>query len=121
MWKNIFSSKKINKIINDYESKMVTKPGRNLGRVFNSRRGCMCTLHLCCCVAKWPNLKLKNSAQTTFRFSPISFHILSVTNTIFNKIKLIQQNILSIFKFFKTLNRTFNDIIMKLIMKSGQN
>ena len=33
--------------------------GWNLDRVFNSRSGCMCALHLCCSEAKRPNLKLK--------------------------------------------------------------
>jgi hypothetical protein len=34
--------------------------GQNLGRLFSSRSGCMCALHLCCYEAKWPNLKLKH-------------------------------------------------------------
>ncbi len=33
--------------------------GWNMGRVFHSRSGCMCTKHLCCYEAKQPNLKLK--------------------------------------------------------------
>jgi hypothetical protein len=33
--------------------------GRYLGRVFNSKSGCMCPKHLFCYEAKQPNLKLK--------------------------------------------------------------
>jgi len=33
--------------------------GQNLGRVFNSRSGCLCAAHLCSYEAKQPRLKLK--------------------------------------------------------------
>ncbi len=33
--------------------------GQNMGRVFNSRSGCTCPIHLSCYEAKLPNLKLK--------------------------------------------------------------
>jgi len=33
--------------------------GQNLDRVFNSRSGCMCALHLCSNEAKRPHLKLE--------------------------------------------------------------
>jgi hypothetical protein len=37
--------------------------GQNMGRVFNSRSGYMCVMHLYCYEAKWPNLKLKTRAK----------------------------------------------------------
>ncbi len=46
--------------------------GQNLGRVFNSRLGCSCIDHAIVHITKRPNL-VENSAQTAFRFSPISF------------------------------------------------
>jgi len=36
---------------------------QNLGRLFNSRSGCMCAMHLFCYEAKQPNLKLKTRAK----------------------------------------------------------
>ncbi len=33
--------------------------GQNLGRVFKSKSGCMCVVHLLCSEAIRPNLKLK--------------------------------------------------------------
>jgi len=48
--------------------------GRALGRVFNSRCGRACE---CCPIThltKTAYLKVENSAQTTLRFAPVSFH-----------------------------------------------
>jgi hypothetical protein len=47
--------------------------GQNLGRVFNSRSGCMCARHLFCHEAKRAQVKVENSAQTTFRLFPDRF------------------------------------------------
>jgi hypothetical protein len=33
--------------------------GQKLGRVFNTRSGCVCDMHLCCYEVKLPNLELK--------------------------------------------------------------
>ncbi len=33
--------------------------GQSLGRVFNSKIGCMCAMHLCCYEAAQPTLRLK--------------------------------------------------------------
>ncbi len=47
--------------------------GQNLGRVFKSRLGRVCIgheLYTCC---ETIQLKVENSGQTTFRFSPVSF------------------------------------------------
>jgi hypothetical protein len=47
---------------------------QNVGRVFNSRNGCMCAMHLCCFEAKWPGLKLKTwSKQLLAAPAPVSF------------------------------------------------
>ncbi len=45
---------------------------QNLGRIFNTRCGYMCVMHLCCCESKWPNLKLKTWPEQ-FSFSALSF------------------------------------------------
>jgi len=47
--------------------------GQNLGRVFNSRSGCMCAMHLCCFEAKWPSLKLKTRPKQLFGSLPLAF------------------------------------------------
>jgi hypothetical protein len=47
--------------------------GRNQGRVFNSRSGCMCALHLCGYKTKWPNLKLKNWPKQLLGSLPLAF------------------------------------------------
>ncbi len=47
--------------------------GRNLDRVFKSRLGRVCTGHELYTFCKTGWLKVKNLAQTTFRFSPVSF------------------------------------------------
>jgi hypothetical protein len=51
--------------------------GRNLERVFNSRIGCLlvCALHLTI-VTNIAQLKVENSSQGTFRFSPLPFALL---------------------------------------------
>jgi hypothetical protein len=50
--------------------------GRNQGRVFNSSRGCMFVMHLCCYVAKWPNLKLKAQPKQLLGSIPLAFKFL---------------------------------------------
>jgi hypothetical protein len=50
--------------------------GRYLGRVFNSKSGCMCPKHLFCYEAKQPNLKLKTRPKLlgtlpSFRAPPV--------------------------------------------------
>jgi hypothetical protein len=47
--------------------------GRNLGWDFNSRRARACLCRAITVVTKTAYLKVENSAQTTFRFSPVSF------------------------------------------------
>jgi len=47
--------------------------GQNLGRVFNFKCGRVCLYHAVAFIIKTAKLKVENSAQTTFRFSPISF------------------------------------------------
>jgi hypothetical protein len=47
--------------------------GQNLGRVFNSRSGCMCARHLFCYEAKQPNLKLKTRPKQLLGSLPIGF------------------------------------------------
>jgi len=46
--------------------------GRNLGRVFNSRSGCMCAWHLFFYEAKQPNLKLKTMTKQLLHSLPIA-------------------------------------------------
>ncbi len=47
--------------------------GQNLGRVFNFKCGRACLYHAVVLIIKTAKLKVENSAQTTFRFSPVSF------------------------------------------------
>jgi hypothetical protein len=47
--------------------------GQNLDRVFISRSGWHVCYALCCYEAKLPNLKVKNFARTTLRFSPARY------------------------------------------------
>jgi hypothetical protein len=47
--------------------------GRNLGRVFNSRSGCMRAMSLCCYVAKRHNFKLKTWPNQLLGFLPLAF------------------------------------------------
>jgi hypothetical protein len=47
--------------------------GLNLGRVFNSRSGCMWARHLFCYEAKQPNLKLKTRPKQLLGSLPIAF------------------------------------------------
>jgi len=47
--------------------------GQNLGRVFKTRLGRVCTGHEMYIFCKTAQLKVENSAQTTFRLSPIGF------------------------------------------------
>ncbi len=48
--------------------------GRNLGRVFNSRSGRMLVVLVNGFEAYTTYLKIENSAQATFGFSPVSCH-----------------------------------------------
>ncbi len=47
--------------------------GQNLGRVFSSRRGCMCGTHLFCFEAKLPSLKLKTRPKQLLGSLPLAF------------------------------------------------
>ncbi len=47
--------------------------GRNLGRVFNSRSGCMYVMNLCYYEAKQPNLKLKTQPKQLLGYCPLAF------------------------------------------------
>jgi hypothetical protein len=46
--------------------------GQNLGRVFNSRSGCMCAMPFRCYEAKQPNLKLKTQPEQLLGSLPIA-------------------------------------------------
>jgi len=46
--------------------------GQNLGRVFNFACGCVCLCHAVALIIKTAKLKVENSTQTTFSFSPVS-------------------------------------------------
>jgi hypothetical protein len=46
--------------------------GRNLGHVFNSRRGSMCAMRLCCCEGKRPNLKLNTRPELLLGSLPLA-------------------------------------------------
>ncbi len=48
--------------------------GQTLGRVFNSRSGCMSCHAPTAQFSNTTNLRVKNSAQTTLRFSPVIYH-----------------------------------------------
>jgi hypothetical protein len=52
--------------------------GQYVGRVFNSRSGCMCPKPLFCYEAKQPNLKLKTQPKQLFGSLPIAFALPSV-------------------------------------------
>jgi hypothetical protein len=45
--------------------------GRNLGRVFNSRSGCLCAMQLCCFGTKLPNLMLKTWPKQLLGYLPL--------------------------------------------------
>ena len=46
--------------------------GQNLGRVFNFKCGRVCLYRVFALIIKTAKLKVENSAQTTFSFSPVS-------------------------------------------------
>jgi hypothetical protein len=46
---------------------------RIVGKVFNSRSGCMCAMLLCSYEAKRGNIKLKIGPKYFFKSSPVSF------------------------------------------------
>jgi hypothetical protein len=47
--------------------------GQNLDQVFNSRCGRACAFHIVTLLTKTTQLKDENSAQKTFRLSPVTF------------------------------------------------
>jgi hypothetical protein len=47
--------------------------GLNLGRVLNTGSVCLQATNFLSIIAKLPNLELKNSVQTTLRFSPVRY------------------------------------------------
>ncbi len=51
---------------------------KNLGRVFNSRSGCMCVMHLNCYEAKWPDLRLKTRPKQLVGYLPLAFALSSI-------------------------------------------
>jgi hypothetical protein len=50
----------------------VTLRGPNLGRVFNSRSGCMPRMNLLHSLSKWPNLDLKSWPKQLLSSLPLS-------------------------------------------------
>ncbi len=65
--------------------------GRNLGRVFNSRSGCMCSIHLCCYEAKQHSLKLKTRPKQLLGSILLAFVLPSLgINLLIDKAKGIQ-------------------------------
>jgi hypothetical protein len=57
-----------------YSSNGQTSVNRtNLGRVFNSRSGCMYVMNLCCYEAKQPNLNLKTQPKQLLGYCPLAF------------------------------------------------
>jgi hypothetical protein len=59
--------------------------GRNLGRVFNSRSGCMCALHLSGYKTKWPNLKLSTRPKQLLGYLPLAFVSIQPNHRILNE------------------------------------
>jgi hypothetical protein len=53
--------------------------GQNLGRVFNSKGGCKCAMHLCCFEVKWPSLKLKTRPKQLLHSLPFAFALPKLT------------------------------------------
>jgi hypothetical protein len=49
--------------------------GQNLGRVFNSRSGCIRSMKFFCCVIKLTNLKLKTRSKQHLRSLPLDITI----------------------------------------------
>ncbi len=49
--------------------------GRNLGRVFNCRCGCVVVTHLCCYEAKLVNLKLKTQPKQLLGYLPLNIEL----------------------------------------------
>jgi hypothetical protein len=47
--------------------------GQNLGRVFNFRSDCISAMHLFCCEAKQPNLKMKTLPKQLLDSIPLAF------------------------------------------------
>ncbi len=47
--------------------------GQNLGQVFNFKYGSVSLYHAFMLITKTAKLKVENSSQETFRFSPVSF------------------------------------------------
>jgi hypothetical protein len=64
--KNVFSD-------STFKNKLKPK-GQNLGRAFNSRCGRACLCHAIVLIVRTAELKVENSARTTFRLSTVSFH-----------------------------------------------
>ncbi len=55
--------------------------GRALGRVYNFRSGCMCTMHLLLGVAIQPNLELKTQPKPVLGSLPLAFTLPAVTSS----------------------------------------
>jgi hypothetical protein len=55
--------------------------GRALGRVYNFRSGCMCTIHLLLGVAIQPNLELKTQPKLVLGSLPLAFTLPAVTSS----------------------------------------
>jgi hypothetical protein len=67
---------------NLYYNRQTSFNRTNLGRVFNSRSGCMCAMHLCCYEAKRPNLKLKTLPRQLLGSLPLAFMLLVLLNSV---------------------------------------
>ncbi len=67
--------KKYQNVLRNYNPSMekVKETGHNLGRVFNSRRGCMNAMHLLCSKAKLPSLVLKTRPRKLLGSLPLAF------------------------------------------------
>ncbi len=59
--------------------------GQNLGRVFNSRSGCVCDMQLSCFETKLPNLMLKTRPKQLLGSLPLDIALPGVSN--FAKLK----------------------------------
>jgi hypothetical protein len=60
-------------------------------RAFNTRRGCMCAVHLFCYKAKWPNLKLKTWPIRDFRLSLVKYWGICLFTTQYKPVMFIVQ------------------------------
>jgi hypothetical protein len=67
----VYNRKSLGEIIYCMDKLKLT--GQNLGRVFNFKFELVCPYLAIELITKTAQLKVENLAQTTFRFSPVSF------------------------------------------------